>query len=120
MVGFLDSDTLENESSRMPVFASLPAVSEWTSTDQRAIEQEEEPMEEDSDVRGGGRAAEDKRIKRQPDLADDRTTGAAEPCFTSNQLPPIQDKVRWRLRIVALRYAARKCARKQAAADVTA
>lgn len=50
-------------------------------------------MEEDPDVRGGGRAAEDKRITRHPDLADDRTSGAAEPRLTSNQLPPIHDKV---------------------------
>lgn len=63
-------------------------------------------MEEDPDVRGGGRAAEDKRIKRQPDLADDRTSGDAEPRLTSNQLPPIQDKVRWRLCIVACKGAA--------------
>lgn len=50
-------------------------------------------MEEDPDVRGGGRAAENKRITRYPDLADDRSTGAAEPASHSSQQPPIQDKV---------------------------
>lgn len=50
-------------------------------------------MEEDPDVRGGGRAAENKRITRYPDLADDRTSGAAEPAPPSSQQAPIQDKV---------------------------
>lgn len=59
--------------------------------------QENEPMEEDPDVRGGGQAAEDRRVRLHPDLADDRHSGAAEPALTSNQLPPIHDKVGVRL-----------------------
>ena len=50
-------------------------------------------MEEDPDVRGGGRAAENMRITRHPDLADDRTSGAAEPSSARSQLPPIHLEV---------------------------